>query len=73
MEAFSAVMQEMDIGAQSDPFLTQFGWHIWRWLTAVNRMLAKRLERVRPLSLSTGDALRKKKRNGSKKFAMNLS
>ena len=28
VEAFSAVMQEMDIGAQSDPFLTQFGWHI---------------------------------------------
>ena len=21
-------MQEMDIGAQSDPFLTRFGWHI---------------------------------------------
>jgi len=28
VEAFSAVMEEMDIGAQSDPFLTQFGWHI---------------------------------------------
>ena len=28
VEAFSTVMQEMDIGAQSDPFLTRFGWHI---------------------------------------------
>ena len=28
VEAFSAVMQEMEIGSQSDPFLTRFGWHI---------------------------------------------